>query len=264
MGTPAVVGKALAVKMGTIESSRSSVNSNASESSVVLSQLDRLPSPVRKLLEMKARAATGEPYHAEEPKEKPKYWDNKPKVDPNAPKVNPLHQMAQMRQEAKQHKLKMKEEQEAILKSAVNDPEEPWYNDEPEELQKALAGYEHRPSDHHRNASDKRTPEENMAVIKLYGGIQWPGGVLKENPKRLMKKILGRSKRRKIEGAGGQGGGGAMLTPSSGSTRDSGIESQPVSPRPPSQFLSNCKVYFFELSSFECIACSCFHPSPTF
>ena len=70
--------------------------------------------------------------------------------------------------------------------------------DEPEDLKEKLLAYEHRPSDHHRNESDKRTPEENMAVIKLYGGVQFPGGPLEVTPRRLLKKLSTVKKRRKL------------------------------------------------------------------
>jgi hypothetical protein len=132
----------------------------------------------------------------DEPKEKPKYWNNVPK--PCDPKANPVQSMAAMRTEAKQHQQKVKEEQEALLRTSTSEPEEPWYMDEPDELRERLMAYEHRPSDHHRNESDKRSPEENVAVIRLYGGVQFPGGPLQSTPGRWLKKTNTVKKKRKL------------------------------------------------------------------
>lgn len=176
------------------DSARSSITSNASNDSLMSSQLERLPSPLRKLFEIRSRVAAGEIYVPEEPKEKPKYWDNKPKE--TDPSTNPFRQMAEMRQEAKKYQKKMKEDQEAFLKAAPDEPEEPWYKDESEEFQKELKTHEHRPSNHHRAESEKRTPEENMAIIKLYGGIQFPETGLQITPKKILKKIFTKKKRK--------------------------------------------------------------------
>jgi hypothetical protein len=70
--------------------------------------------------------------------------------------------------------------------------------DEPDELRERLMAYEHRPSDHHRNESDKRSPEENVAVIRLYGGVQFPGGPLQSTPGRWLKKTNTVKKKRKL------------------------------------------------------------------
>eukprot|EP00094_Tigriopus_californicus_P006651 TCALIF_06403-PC protein Name:"Similar to tpa-1 Protein kinase C-like 1 (Caenorhabditis elegans)" AED:0.17 eAED:0.17 QI:368/0.75/0.55/1/0.5/0.44/9/0/1559 len=176
------------------DSARSSLTSNASNDSLMSSQLDRLPSPLRKLFEIRSKVAAGETYVPEEPKEKPKYWDNKPKeTDPSS---NPFRQMAEMREEAKKYQKKVKEDQEAFLKSSTAEPEEPWYKDESEEFQNQLKTHEHRPSDHHREESEKRTPEENMAIINLYGGIQFPEPALQTTPKKILKKIFTRKKRK--------------------------------------------------------------------
>ena len=64
--------------------------------------------------------------------------------------------------------------------------------DGPEELKEELL------TDHHRNESDKRSPEENMAVIRLYGGVQFPGGPLEATPRRWLKKLGTVKKRRKL------------------------------------------------------------------
>ena len=39
-------------------------------------------------------------------------------------------------------------------------------------------------------AQDRRlTPEENMAVIKMYGGVMFPGGLVEKTPKSCLFKI---------------------------------------------------------------------------
>jgi len=94
---------------------------------------------------------------------------------------------------------------------------EPWYEDEDGEFRDKLKDYDRRPSDHGRAEEEKRTPEENMAVIRLYGGVQFPGGRLQETPRRILLAADKRKKRAKGKANGGE--------------RDSGIESQSVSPR---------------------------------
>ena len=179
----------------SLKSTGSSAASN--EEAIIASQLDRLPSPMRKLLEWKNSPGTERRKASEDPnKEKPKYWNNVPK--PCDPTTNPALSMAAMRTEAKEHQKKVKEQQEALLRTSTSEPEEPWYMDEPEDLKEKLLTYQHRPSDHHRNESDKRSPEENMAVIKLYGGVQFPGGPLEDTPRRWLKKLRTVKKRRKL------------------------------------------------------------------
>ena len=185
-------------------SARSSLKSTGSsstashEEAIIASQLDRLPSPMRKLLEWKNSPGTTErrKEEADPNQERPKYWNNVPK--PCDPTTNPALSMAAMRTEAKEHQKRVREQQEALLRTSTSEPEEPWYLDEPEELKEELLTYQHRPSDHHRNESDKRSPEENMAVIRLYGGVQFPGGPLEATPRRWLKKLGTVKKRRKL------------------------------------------------------------------
>ena len=180
----------VASSASSARSSLKSTGSSAKEEAIIASQLDRLPSPMRKLLEWKNSPGTER--KNEGPKEKPKYWNNVPKP------CDPVQSMAAMRTEAKEHQKKVREQQEALLRTSTSEPEEPWYMDEPEDLQEKLLTYQHRPSDHHRNESDKRSPEENMAVIKLYGGVQFPGGPLEVTPRRWLKKLNTVKKRRKL------------------------------------------------------------------
>ncbi len=148
-------------------------DSSSPETPLSTTQLERLPSPMRKFFEWKSRAASGELVRQESPKEKPKYWDNNP--TPCDPTLNPMLQMAKMREDYRKHQEHVKEEQEAILKTAT-DAEEPWYDEEPDGIREQLKEYQRPPSNHHKPAGERRTPEENMAIVKLYGGAQFPQG----------------------------------------------------------------------------------------
>ena len=44
-----------------------------------------------------------------------------------------------------------------------------------------------RVSDHHRPDNERRTPAENMAIIKIYGGTQFPRTALDPTPTRILK-----------------------------------------------------------------------------
>ncbi|CAB4062130.1 Protein kinase C,Protein kinase C-like 1,Protein kinase C beta type,Putative protein kinase C delta type homolog,Protein kinase C epsilon type,Protein kinase C, brain isozyme,Protein kinase C delta type,Protein kinase C-like 1B,Protein kinase C theta type,Protein kinase C eta type,Calcium-independent protein kinase C [Lepeophtheirus salmonis] len=139
-------------KLKDNETRRGSISSISSGDAMMTGQLDRVPTHIRKFFEIKSKVAAGEEYKPEMPLEKPKYWDNKP--------------------------------------PPAGAPEEPWYDDEDEDMKDRLKEFEIRPSDHHRPEDQRRTPEENMAVIKLFGGIQFPGGFLQNTPKRLLKNML--------------------------------------------------------------------------
>lgn len=181
----------VASSASSARSSLKSTGSSVKEEAIIAPQLDRLPS---EWLEWKNSPGTER--KNEGPKEKPKYWNNVPK--PCDPTTNPGLTMAAMRTEAKEHQKKVKEQQEELLRTSTSEPEEPWYMDEPDDLKETLRNYQHRPSDHHKNESDKRTPEENMDVIRLYGGVQFPGGPLEDTPRRWLRKPSTVKKRRKL------------------------------------------------------------------
>ncbi len=46
-------------------------------------------------------------------------------------------------------------------------------------------------SDHHKNANDKKTPEENMHLIRMYGGTQFPGTPLDVTPRHVLRSLDG-------------------------------------------------------------------------
>ncbi|XP_040564275.1 uncharacterized protein [Lepeophtheirus salmonis] len=176
-------------KLKDNETRRGSISSISSGDAMMTGQLDRVPTHIRKFFEIKSKVAAGEEYKPEMPLEKPKYWDNKPPpVQPE--ERNAFFEMSQMKSETAKQAAKLKEEQAAILSSQAGAPEEPWYDDEDEDMKDRLKEFEIRPSDHHRPEDQRRTPEENMAVIKLFGGIQFPGGFLQNTPKRLLKNML--------------------------------------------------------------------------
>ena len=162
-----------------------------SDAAIIASQLDRIPSPMRKMFEIKTKVAFGEEYLPEAPSEKPKYWNNQPKSPPAAV-VNAFQEMTQMKSEQKRHQLKVKEEQIALLQSSEGEPEEAWYKDESadmqEQLQKRLENCERRPSDLNKPDDERKTPEENMAIIQLYGGIQFKDINLEPTPRTLLRK----------------------------------------------------------------------------
>ena len=42
-------------------------------------------------------------------------------------------------------------------------------------------------SDHQRGANERRTPAENMAIIKIYGGVQFPNTTIESTPLDYLK-----------------------------------------------------------------------------
>ncbi len=146
--------------------------------------IERIPSPMRRFFEFKSGLYVP-PSEPPPGVPRPKYWDNKPPTPSDDSSTNPLHQLAAMRAEAKRHQQMVAQEQAALL-SAPTDASEPWYEEESEETKAQLKVHERRPSDHHKPEAERRTVEENMAVMKLYGGAQFPGGQLDLTPKRLL------------------------------------------------------------------------------
>jgi hypothetical protein len=43
-------------------------------------------------------------------------------------------------------------------------------------------------SDHQKNPNDKKTPEENIQLIRMYGGIQFPGTALETTPRHFLRR----------------------------------------------------------------------------
>ena len=97
------------------------------------------------------------------------------------------------------------------------EPSNPWYNDDEDDMKELLTK---RPSilkDVDMNQDRRLTPEENAAVIRMYGGVMFPGGLLEKTPKNLLfriRKALGRTESMDKQ-----------------QQRDSGFESQLMSQR---------------------------------
>ena len=112
---------------------------------MIAAQLERIPSPMRKMFELRANMVLNPEAAAAEKRksplspdgEVPKYWNNKPKTDPNqaAQFFNAYHEMSAMKSEQKKHQAKVKEEQKALLSASEGEPEEAWYKDESAEMQ---------------------------------------------------------------------------------------------------------------------------------
>ena len=94
------------------------------------------------------------------------------------------HSSAEMKAEASRHQAVVTKEQKMML-AATPDAEDPWYEDED---MKDLV--KNRPSALEEAAGGRKlTPEENMAVIRMYGGVQFPDGALERTPSRLLLKL---------------------------------------------------------------------------
>ena len=112
--------------------------------------------------------------------------------------------------------VKKQQKQEESLIKISDAPSDPWYEDEADDMGELLAK---RPSilkEVDMNQDRRLTPEENSAVIKMYGGVMFPGGLLEKTPKNLLfriRKALGRTESMDKQ------------------QRDSGIESGLVSQR---------------------------------
>jgi len=111
--------------------------------------------------------------------------------------------------------------------------EKPWYDDEDEDMQELL---KNRPTILREidQTQDRRlTPDENMAVIKMYGGVMFPGGEVEKTPKswlfKIRKALRGNSaeKRKTKEGTDGRAG-----SSSSNSSSVSSFTSYSKSPSP--------------------------------
>merc|ERR1712001_593410 len=104
--------------------------------------------------------------------------------------------------------------EEAYLSKISDVAEKPWYDDEDEDMQELL---KNRPTILREidQTQDRRlTPDENMAVIKMYGGVMFPGGEVEKTPKSWLFKIRKALRGDSVEKA---------------KQRDSGIESQLMS-----------------------------------
>ena len=180
---------------------KTETRTSSPENNMPATSLERLPSPLKNMF-------SGTVTPKSSPENAPKWYNNTPRDDPNF--INPAKVITQMKNDVnKQVEKQLKQEQTLIKISDKAD--KPWYNEEDDDMKDLL---QKRPSilkeiDLHQ---DRRlTPEENMAVIKMYGGIMFPGSLMEKTPKNLLFKV------RK---------GGRTESLESQNLRDSGFESQ--------------------------------------
>jgi len=168
--------------------------------------LDRLPSPLKNMF---AKTENTSPKHS--PENEPKWFNNVPKED----SVNASRMMSEMKNDINKQKKKQSKEEKVLIKVS-DQADHPWYEDTDDDMSDLL---QKRPSilTEIDQAQDRRlTPEENMAVIKMYGGVMFPGGPVEKTPKSWLFKIRKALRGSSVEKA---------------KQRDSGIESQLVSLR---------------------------------
>jgi len=170
--------------------------------------LDRLPSALKTMF---TKTENVSPKLS--PENAPKWFNNVPKEDPNY--VNPTKVMSEMKKDVNNQKEKISKDEQTLIKIS-DQADHPWYNDDDDDMKELL---QKRPSilKEIDQAQDRRlTPEENMAVIKMYGGVMFPGGPVEKTPKSWLFKLRKAIRADSIEKK---------------KQRDSGIESQLVSLR---------------------------------
>ena len=155
------------------------------ENGMPATSLERLPSALKNMFAGNISPPRSSPENA------PKWYNNTPKDDPtDSNKV-----IAQLKNDYNKQVKKHQKQEESLIK--VSDaPSDPWYEDENDDMGELLTK---RPSilkEVDMNQDRRLTPEENSAVIKMYGGIMFPGGPLERTPKNLLfrlRKALGRT-----------------------------------------------------------------------
>ena len=86
--------------------------------------------------------------------------------------------------------VKHQQKQEETLIKVSEAPPSPWYEEDEEDMKDLLAK---RPSilrEVDMNQDRRLTPEENAAVIKMYGGVMFPGGGIETTPRNLLFKVI--------------------------------------------------------------------------
>ena len=149
-----------------------------SPSQMTAASLDRLPSALKNMFVKTENA----------PKEKtadsPAWFDNVPSES----STKAMKEMNAMKADASRTQTKQSREEANLIK--ISDvAEKPWYDDEDEDMQELL---KNRPTILREidQTQDRRlTPDENMAVIKMYGGVMFPGGEVEKTPKSWLFKI---------------------------------------------------------------------------
>ena len=171
------------------------------ENGMPATSLERLPSELKNMF-------VGNVSPRSSPENAPKWYNNNPKTDPDQERQNKM--IAQMKNDFNKQVKNQSKEEESLIKVS-NQPTNPWYNDDDDDMKELLLK---RPSilkEVDMNQDRRLTPEENTAVINMYGGVMFPGGHLEKTPKNLLFKV-----RKSVTESG---------------ERDSGFESQITSPR---------------------------------
>ena len=165
------VQKVEAAKEKVQETSRTS----SPENGMPATSLERLPSALQNMF-------IGNISPKSSPENAPKWYNNTPKEDANDQLIS------QMKNDFKKQVKKTQKEEESLLKVS-SEPSNPWYNDDEDDMKELLTK---RPSilkDVDMNQDRRLTPEENAAVIRMYGGVMFPGGLLEKTPKNLLFRI---------------------------------------------------------------------------
>ena len=148
------------------------------ENGMPATSLERLPSALKNMF-------VGNTSPKSSPENAPKWYNNTPKDDPN----DPAKVIAQMKNDYNKQ-VKHQQKQEETLIKVSEAPPSPWYEDDEEDMKDLLAK---RPSilrEVDMNQDRRLTPEENAAVIKMYGGVMFPGGGLETTPRNLLFKVI--------------------------------------------------------------------------
>ena len=149
-----------------------------SPTQMTAASLDRLPSALKKMF------VTTENAPKEKTADSPAWFDNVPSES----STKAMKEMNAMKADASRTQTKQSREEANLIK--VSDVAvKPWYDDEDEDMQELL---KNRPTILREidQTQDRRlTPEENMAVIKMYGGVMFPGGEVEKTPKSWLFKI---------------------------------------------------------------------------
>ena len=96
--------------------------------------------------------------------------------------------MNEMKADANKTQTKKVTEEANLIKVSIT-AEDPWYDDEDDDMKELL---KNRPTilrETDQSQDRRHTPEENMAVIRMYGGVQFPDGALERTPSRLLLKL---------------------------------------------------------------------------
>jgi hypothetical protein len=141
--------------------------------------LDRLPSPLKNMF------SKTENVPKEKTADSPAWFDNVPsEASGNANK-----EMNAMKADANRTQVKKSTEEANLIKVSDTMETAPWYDDEDEDMKELLRNRPTILREIDQGQDRRLNPEENMAVIKMYGGVMFPGGEVERTPKSWLFKI---------------------------------------------------------------------------